>query len=250
MKRLKVLRLALVAVVAVSAVTASAASAVEGPFYKVTGARLLEGQHEEIEASAEGNQELSAGLTKVVCKKVEVKAGGTIIGSTGANAGTSKETLVYKECEVKGNGEPCSVTEPVETKPLKNTLGYAANARGGKVLTLFEPESGTEYATLKFSGAGCVVTETKVKVKTGASGVICEDLNGKKESIEVGKGEEESESGFIKCPSPKITSIWVESGGALAEKKGGLEAFGVEANYFGTSKVKLKTKKAWGVFTK
>lgn len=248
MKHIRIIGLALVAVFALSAVAASAASAAEGPYWKVAGARLLEGQSEEIEAAAEGNQELSAGLTKVLCKKLELKAGAKIIGSTGKNAGTSKETLVYRECEVKGLGEPCSVVEPIETKALKNVEGYATEARTGKVLTLFEPEAGSEYATLKFSGT-CSVAETKVKVKLGKNGVICEDLNGAKESVEVGKGETEAESGFIRCPSPKINSIWVEAGGGLTKKEAGLEAFGVEANYFGTAKVKLKTKKVWGVHT-
>lgn len=248
MKRIRILALGLVAMFAMSAVAASAASAAEGPYWKVAGARLLAGQTEEIEAAAEGNQELSAGLTKVICKKVGVKAGATIIGSTGKNPGTSKETLLYKECEVKGLGEPCSVVEPIETKALKNTLGYATNLRTGKILILFEPESGAEFATLKFTGT-CSVAETKVNVKTGASGIICEALNGKKEAVEVGKGEEESESGFVRCPNPKIASMWIENEGVPAEKKAGLEAFGIEANYFGTAKVKLKTKKLWGVHT-
>lgn len=251
MKRIQIIGLAIVAMLAFSVVAAAAAQAAEGPFYKVETKRLEKGSAEEVEGSAEGAQELETpdvGV-KITCETLEVKSGGKIEGSTGKNPGKSKETLVYKKCKVTGDGSSCKVKEPIETNPLVNTLGYEKENREGKLLILFSPESGSVFATIHFEGTCTFGSSTEVKLKGKSSGVICELLNGKKENIEVGKHEEEAEAGFIKCPSTALTTIYVEKEGAIEKKTGGLEVFGFESKYVGTSKVKLKSKKKWGVFT-
>jgi len=277
--RIRVLLVSLLAVFAVSAVAASAAQATEGPFYKIEGQpgterlELLENARTEA-GNSETNQVLKAGTITVTCTEVKVNTGvinpALFTGSTGKNASGSLEIVEYSGCTVTGNGANCKVVGgTITTRLLKNTLGYETNTRTGKILTIFEPVSGTEFAEIKFEPAPpeCGVASTKVKVKAGKNGVIAENQNeATHEAIEVngvgGHAEAKAEVGDISFSGTSPGAISVENEGVLTTRTGaagatgaGLEAFGVAATLTGDTDVFLvkegtNPRKRWGVFTK
>lgn len=258
--RIRVLLVSMLAVFAVSAVAADGAQAVtEGPFYKVAGKRLGAGKKEEIKVKQNGNQVLKVGATTVTCTALKAKEGaeGFIEGSTIGNGDKSEESLEYSGCNVTGMGTCTKTTGGlVTTKLLEGIEGYGGKSAvpegTGKLLTLFKPKTGTEFAELTFEPAGCSGA-AKVKTKAGCTpaceGIIGQDINGSGEELEVGLHETEALSGEVSFPA-SVGVIWTESGSVLTSRGSGLEAFGAAATYTGKAVITLKNGKNWGVFTK
>jgi hypothetical protein len=239
--------LALVAVFALSVLAATAAQATEGPFYKVTGTRLLEGKTNELKAKASKNYVLKVTGKSIECTINELAAGATINGSTGKKAGTSTEVVLFKGCTVTGNGTPCKVVEPIETAKVTNELVWETANREKNILTLFKPVTGTRFTTIKFkTGEKCEVLATEV---TGE--VAAEALSGGK-AIEVGKEPAEAKVGEVSFPKTAIKKVFQETGEETAKELTlkTLKAFGLAAGLEGTSQLTLAAEPLWGIFSK
>lgn len=249
MKRMKVLGLVALAVFAFSAITAAAAQATEGPFYKVGGARLT--TTAGIEGSTAKTYVLTAGARTIKCTASKLKSA-TIVGSTGANAGTSKEIIEFEKCTVAGNGTPCAIPgEKITTEEVKNTLDFAnkTSVKGEVLLTYFEPAKETEkekrFVKITFEGAGCEIKATAVN-----GSVAAEALETAEKPIKVEEEPAEAEKGFVNFPATAITKDFIEEGGVRKEVKPKLEAFGVKATLEGRTALKLTGGTKWGVYTK
>jgi hypothetical protein len=251
MKQIKLALLALTAIFAVSAFGASAAQAAQGPYYKVGGARLLEGESKEVKAKAAEPYVLKAGTISIECKKQGLKAGAKILGSTGKEPGKSAEFVEFSECTVTGNGAGCKVEEPIVTKEVESDLGYETAARTGKIYVWFDPsEDFAEFVKLNFPTASCEVKATSV------TGSICGEAwtgGAAGNAITVGAEPAEAKVGEVKFPAVAIKKCFVEEtvGGVttVTDEKPALKAFGVAATLQGRSEQTLVGEPVWGVFT-
>jgi hypothetical protein len=187
-----------------------------------------------VKASAAGNFVLRtpAAGTVITCTGTSLAAGAKILGSTGANAGTSNEVILYSGCTVTGNGENCEVESgKINTNTVKNTLGWSTAGRGGPLLVLFEPTSGTNFVTVKFTGSSCILKTSPVSGKAvGEAG-----------------GTGENTVNTLTFTTPKKT-IWTESSGTLTETKAELKAFTIDASTIeGVANLELAGKPKWSV---
>jgi hypothetical protein len=272
MNRIRILLLAAFAMFALSAITSTAAQAAsEGPFYRIcepqtggfwednecskTGAkkafekiRLLAGQTRNIELEMHSEEYVLAnGVQTLKCKKQKAESG-TIIGSTGANAGTSEEVILFEECTVEGNGAGCEVeNKTIKTEPVKNTLDWSKEvpAKGDVHLIMFQPVAGAVFTKLKFVGVGCTLKTATVEGKVGA-----QLDNGKKELLKLEENEELAELGLVTFPATLITTEWVEKEGKHEKVSMSLKSFGKAATKFeGKTRIKLVGGAHWGVFS-
>jgi hypothetical protein len=248
MKSLRTIGVALAALFAISAVIAVAAQGTEGPFWKVNGTRLAAGQTTLILASAKQQFVLknAASKVKIECKALKLGEDPTFNGSSGANAGTSKEVIEYSECTggAKEEGVNCKPQSgKVTTTLVTNTLGYSRDTKvGSLVLVLFKPAVGSTFTTILFEGTNCFAETTTVTGQTIGEATV----NGK--AIEVGSEPAEELSGQIKFTTAG-KSILVESGGTLTNFKTGLNAFGTAATLEGEALIDLSNGNKWGIFT-
>lgn len=238
--------LAFVAVLAVSAGAASAAQATEGPFSKVAGTRLLAGETKELKARLSREYVLTFGTFEIKCHKQKLAAGAELQGSTGANAGASKETIVFEECTITGNGEGCSIEGgKITTNPLTSTLAYETNTRTGKLLLFFKPTTGTAFATVHFTGT-CTVSPMLFE-----GSVAAQDYSGTS-AVVVGSEPAEAAAVGVNFPAESIKTAWVETAGALAEKKPLLKVTtlgGRSILMLGRSELTLGGEPNWGLYT-
>jgi hypothetical protein len=218
--------LSTLASVATCAGATAVAQAHEGPFYEVGEERLEEGATAEATEAAKTSLKLEAKSGQVItCTGAHFAGGATLDGSSGDNAGTSKETIEYTGCTVTGNGSGCKVEgEKITTNALKTTLGYSSEGREAPVLELLEPASGKVIAEPKFGGEKCTAKSTKV------SGTVIGELpstefEGTEEELQVTKTER---------------TTWTESGGKLTSTKGALEAFGTSATEEAQDEIQTK----------
>ena len=179
MNRVRALGLVLVAAFALSAAAASVTSAatLEGPFYKVTGSRLLAGETRLLLASVKPGttfELISAGI-EIKCKALSLPVANEmqLIGSTGANAGKSLEVLHFTECTVEKNGEHCDVeNQLILTNLIASLLGYSNSDRTGLVLVLFVPDAGVkDFTTLRFAalpGGECKISALLASIHRSA----------------------------------------------------------------------------------
>jgi hypothetical protein len=241
--------LALVAVFAMSAVAAASALAVNGPYYKVAGARLGSGSTHPVKVKASVEYKLKGTIFGVTvttkCKSLTLNPGAVIVGSAVGTAGSSKEILEYGECSVENNGSSCKVEKSeVKTKEVTNTLAYSSSAKTGKLLTAFVPVSPNVFVTIKYEGT-CNTKEVTVE-----GSAVAEDLNGKGEVISVGSHETEEATGQLKNNPENGVKYWTESGSTLTPHEANLSfaTFG-SATIEGKSTVELGEGTLWGVFT-
>jgi hypothetical protein len=247
MNRIRLLGLALMAVFAFSAVASAVASATEGPFYKVNGATLASGATRLLLATAKEKFTLESknANISIICTGLTLPEAGQmqIQGVAAGNGGTSKEVLEFTGCTVTGNGE-CEVeNKKIKTAPVTNTLGYGNASRTGQVLVLFQPETGTNFVTVKFTGAGCKFKETNVEGTTVGGAQVGGS------PLLAGAGTE-SLHGEVKFPHVQL--IFIEKGKALTHTKAGLKAFGVASTLSGIALLLVDEGGAavkWGVFS-
>jgi hypothetical protein len=241
MKRFRLIGIAVLAVFALGAVAATAAQAEEAPFWTVNGTRLEKGQTRFITAKEVKPFVLAASGATVTCEETAVVKGAVLLGSEAGEPGTDNETVTFSKCKVEGNGtgsECNKVTEPITTSSLKSEL--VLDKTKAKLLTLFEPASGSTLAELKFP-TGCKVTSTKV---TGS--VNAEVLNSKEEEVTTSSPKELAESGLLRFPAAQPVHVWLVKGGKGEEiETKPLEAFGAPATLSGVALVLLESKEKW-----
>jgi hypothetical protein len=238
---------AALAVLALSAVVATAAqAATEGPYFKVAGTRLLSGKTKEVKLVAGHPVEFTvqALYMRIVCYGAKLKAGATIDGSTGANAGTSKETIEYSECQ-GGASYETGQCEPeggkITTSPLVGTLGYSSSTKTGPVLVKYHAETGSTFATIKFVGARCAMSSTPV------TGTQVASVYAGRSPIEVGSNEVEAAKAEVWFSATEKT-IWTESEKVLTSTRGGLVASGFAFSEEAETGLELAGGGNWGVF--
>lgn len=140
--------LALLAVGAVASASASAAKCVAQTgalCQEIAGELVTEAKYLILDQDAESNLAVE-GIGTVNCKLVEGSfTGDEVEKSAGL---ILKLALKFTECTLVGHAA-CKVKEPIETKPIKGTIP-AFTGTTGKVT--FEPEAGTEFATVTITG--------------------------------------------------------------------------------------------------
>jgi hypothetical protein len=250
---------ALVAVLALGAVAATAAQAAEGPFWKITGARLGAGESQELKAKVRRAYTMTLNQYRISirCTQQKLNAGSAISGSAGSNAGSGEEVIVFENCSLQGQGAGCEVYSEREgkkeykvltTKTLKQELVYQNKERTGKILVLLSPVLGSVFTKIKFAGTECNPTKEGGEDAIEGS-VAAVALSGNK-AVEVGKESAEVVTNEIEFPETVVQQLWTEKGGKLEEKKPILKVFGSKFNIFGTSELTLAGESKWGVFTK
>jgi hypothetical protein len=247
--QVKVLVPLLLVVLVFSAIAASSAqAATEGPFYKVSGARLASGSTKAMTLKRKENMTMSWSGVVFTCTGVSGLSGTKIAGSSGANSATSEATLAFTGCTVNGAGNGCVVeNEKITTSLLKGTLGYATSTRTGKLEMLLKAASGSTFMNVHFheqTGGECrfpsgltVEGKAVVYVHNGSS------------VAEVGVNEVQAKTNEIEFKPNYGTKIWTESAGVLSEAQSNLTSAG---SSFGiTAKIlqELEGTPEWGTFT-
>jgi len=211
---------ALLAVLAFGAVVASAAQAAtaEGPFYKITGTRLLEGKTKEVTSKLKTGDtfriENEIGV-KVECRGESAVKGAKLLGSTGASSSTGEATLEFTECETAYVTRESSCDQDlgtIKTAALKVELGYTDSARTGDIAVVFVPVKGRLFGTLTIPTSGsCEATELPLEG----------DLAGLIESGHklVTVGSEPAQSKTLEIHYPGKSEAFFEAGGKLTDTK-------------------------------
>lgn len=236
------------ALLALSALAASGAqAAVEGPFYKITGSRLLSGESKEVKLKATSTEfRLNSTAALIICKSQGVAKGAKLLGSSGANSATGELKLELSECEVRKNGEGCTLAENrIVSEPLKSKLVYMSSTRSGGLGVDIGPVTGSKLASLHWNETKGKCLQTPERIE---GSVIAYLYSGGK-PVEVGK-EPAAAAGVelnFKFGPPRG---WWEEGGTLKEAHAVLRSFfGVELIAEGESMLELTTGSTWGVFT-
>jgi hypothetical protein len=240
MKRFRFMGVTLLAVFALGAVVASAAQAEEAPFWTVKGTRLEAGQTRFITAKEWSPFILSGGGITITCDKTSILPHGALLGSEPGEHGNIDLVSTFSECKVEGNektkGEKpeCEkVEEPINTTSLSAEQVLDSKTKT-KLLTLFQPATGSLLATLKFP-KGCKFEETKV---TGT--VVGEDLNTKEEAITTSSTKEQADSWLIDFPKVQPVEVWlVKKGEGKEVENKALTAFGGASSLIGIALVLL-----------
>jgi hypothetical protein len=220
----------------------------EGPFAKVNGKTLKAGETRLLLATAKEKFTLEAKAVgvSIACTGLTLPEAGQmqIQGLAVGRGVTSKETIEFTGCTQKGNGEPCEIEGgKLKTTPLLNLLGYGNAGKTGKILVLFEPESGSNFSTVKFTGAGCKFTSTSVLGNVVGGAQVAG------QPVLAGAGTE-TLHGEIKFPHVQL--IFVERGSGLSHVKASLQAFGVAATLSGVALLLVDeggVAVKWGVFS-
>ncbi len=212
------------------------------PSWSVKGTRLKESEAHNITAKAfSASLELSTPEAGIVVKCTKLKAKeGLLWGSNGENPGTSTEIVEFSECSVTGNGTTCKVSEPITTNQLESELVENVESKkvGKKLLVEFFPTSGTNFATLVFSGE-CKIKETKVTGKVAAEALT----DPGEEAIELGQSAKQAKSWLFKFPASPVKEVWLVKAGTGSAVKVELTAFGDTSVEEGTALVSLANGK-------
>jgi hypothetical protein len=237
--------LAMLALGAIAAGTAQAATA-EGPFYKITGARLASGASKEVTAKASSNFmfAMPSSQVKVECSKAKFASGAKLLGSTGANSAGGEGTLEFSGCFVE-SGYPCELTSTtIKTEPLKWTLAYLNKARTGPMAIMMETTKRAKgLFHVKFTEDPCVVAGEWI-----FGGYLTGYVEVAHKLVEAGKEPAAAKVLQMTFPGGEIRQAWIEKGGALEEKEPGLITIGDEVDYYGGLELELGGAE-WGVFT-
>jgi hypothetical protein len=255
MRQLKSTGTALLIALALGMVATAAAQAEEAPYWSIEGTRLAANKTFEIRAKALGSQgdvKTNGGIPvpgdgAIVCTAVKFAKGAVILGSNAGEPGKGSETIEYSGCTVTEDGTECNVENgEIKTEPLKNELAYAANKKS--LVVTYTPVKGTVYATIKFTGSGCIVTSTKVTgvVVAGVFTDAAEPV-----LLELPKPVTPAESFLFSSAVTARSKIWLIKGGVGSEvETEEITVFGVEGYVSGTLLISLgekgeATKKKW-----
>ncbi len=240
------LLLVLLAMFAFGAVTAAAAQAEEAPRWVEGGKKLKLGENREIKAKATENLKLEAGGKVVECEKAGVKAGSQLEGTEAGVPGKSEEVIEFSgNCRITGNGSPCSVKEPIVTKPVRNEI--VENTARTTYLVEFDPAAGTtkEFVTLEFTGTGCEVTSTKVGEGLVVGELFTDPATGEPQPVGP-TSHPEAKSFLIKFPDAATEVFLFTEGTGKNFALTSFRAFGKAAKLTGTVLVELANGNAYG----
>jgi hypothetical protein len=203
MKQSRLIGVALLAVFALGAIAASAAQAEEAPYWTVNGTRLEAGQTRFITTKESKPFVLGGDGLTITCTETNVLPHGVLLGSNAGEPGTDDETASFKVCKAEGNSvSKCgALFEPINTTNLKSEL--VLDKTKTKLLTLFQPRSGSLLATIKFEAC-----EFKV---TGS--FLVEALNSKEEAITTSTPKEQAASGYLRFPAAQPVEVWLIKAG-------------------------------------
>jgi hypothetical protein len=236
--------MALLAVFAFGAIAASAAQAEEAPHWVVEGKKLEANKTRLITIKAyEGTahpitleseiKTIKAKVT-ITCLLARAAKGAFLAGG---EPGTGELTSEFLDCKQKGNGvEPCTVEETITVEPVRFEI--VVNPELTKYLIEFDQSKTENFVVIKFKGAGCAVTEAKVKGLV--AGLVWTDPK-----VDEGVEEEayistpELASLLVRFPDP-ATEVWLWKGGVHeAHPIAGLTFGGEPATLEGTVLVLL-----------
>lgn len=234
---------AMLSVLAFSAVAVSAAQAAEGPFYKVAGTRLAEGESKELTAKGAITFTNPSTEATIKCESAKFLTGAKIDGSTGANLGSGEVRIEWPDCTTTGLGKECRIEGPDQTVALKEDLAFLNTTRSGDLVVVLVPKAGTRFITVSLNG-NCTFTQTSF-----AGSLVAYLENSKGEKIEVGKEPAEAKTLQLKLASG-IKQVYLESGGKLTAKATEMEIFSEPWGFEGTFTQELVGGTEWGVFTK
>jgi hypothetical protein len=245
----RVLLSSLLAVLALSAVVASAAQAsAEGPFFKVAGSRLTEGQSKEVTLKSSGSLVMGFGPAgTVTCSGDKFVSGANLTGSTGANFSGGTATIVFTGCSDELGISYCELENgELKTEPLKIQLAYADAGRTGDLYALISPATkGHSFLLLKLKGTGCVPAES------AWTGTLETRIVGGKshEAIQVGAEPAEEKTVGLEFFHPALTEMWLEEKGKLVETRiKPLQYAGQSVDFSGLSSLEAGGSN-WGLFT-
>jgi hypothetical protein len=239
----------LLAVLAFSAVAASAAqAAAEGPFYKITGARLASGASKEVKGKTRKGEFFIGGngAPEMWCSTAAFASGAKLLGSTGANFGSGEVTLEMSGCIIPAY-HGCVVGEKgsFKTNPLKLELAYPEDARKGPIqAVLAETKKG--FLNVKLTGGeACDYLE---QLKLDGS-VATEVKVGKLEELdEVGKEPVAAKTLELNFNRGGSRYVWLEKAGTLERFEVALFDSG-DVYFDWSSELELASGAEWGIFT-
>jgi len=241
-------------VLALSAVAVSAAQAAtaEGPFYKITGARLASGASKEVKAKLGSRYRFTYGDesgVEVSCGGAKFASGAKLLGSTGANFGGGEATIEFTGCRTEGSaGLNCELTSTtIKTAPLKMKLAYLSEARTGPIAVLFEAPAGTALFEITFSRSGNCFDQTEQPIPASGHLVGKVEVAGKLDEV----GKEPAAAKVLDITFPggnEINEAWIEKSGALEKKKVPLIINGQDTDYNGALELEAGSAE-WGIFT-
>jgi|SRR5665213_3058897 len=246
MNRTRTLIAAMFAVLAFSAVSAVAAQAENAPYFTVGKVgetkRLKKGETRNISAKIFSAtyvlNDTTAKLT-ITCKANKVAPGAVLLGSEEGEPGTNDEVIEFSECTAALNGVACTVAQPIVTKPLKSELAEATDKKTG--LTLFKPETGTAFVTLKFTAGPC--PESTVTGTVAAEGFF-DNAGVKGVKVELGGAKGTAESWLLQIiPTTPKKVIKYKAGVGTETSIEPLEVAGTAATLEGTSLILLANAK-------
>jgi hypothetical protein len=229
MLKIRAISLSVLALVVVSAMTASTALA--GPVFHVGGKKLGQ-ETKQIKLQIKGVATLN---TKVTGAEVAIVCNNSVSeGSTIEAVNQGKGRLTFTSCKVEKPEKECKVAEPITTVQTKAHLAIDPNNKQQKFVEFFEPQQGTLFSTLKFSGNGCGIILGNQPVK----GAIAAEV------VPIGS---EVQEGLLNFPEKPITEV--ELGLTQGQKtKAGL-FFGTEPAVFKAAYgSRLDTGESAGVF--
>lgn len=250
---------ALLAALASGGIAAAAAQAVEAPRWSIEGSSLAGGETHFITAKAYKAFKLAAGNVTMECTAAKLKEG-LLLGTAAGNAGKNNEVIEFSTCKVEGKAggktiEKCKVNEPIITNHVKSELVETEKSEpekeNGSLLTLFEPESGSTFATLKFTtetGGNCP-PETKVTGKVAGQALTDPENGELGKLVELAQIPAEAKSLLVNFPSTPIKKVTRIASGTTSEVAvSGLTAFSEEAVLTGTALLSLAKKNSKGEF--
>lgn len=245
MKRIRLIGVALLAVLALGAMVASSAQAISpAPYWTVNGTRLVAGKTHNIAARATANFKLNVpetGIT-ITCTILTVEKG-VLLGSNEGEPGKDNEIVKFSGCSVSGDGEDCTVLEPISTTQLISKLVESVSGTGGgkQLLEEYFPASSSTFATLEFAS-----TCTPVAGPVAVSGQVAAEPrldNAAEGKIELGQTPEQNTSWKLVFPTTSIKEVWLITGGVGKIVKLSLKTGGDNSTLTGTALTLLANTK-------
>jgi hypothetical protein len=238
MFKMRVALLGVLALLTVSGIAASAASAAQpaGPYWRVGGTRLGQGEIKQLKLQAKGAFvfKFKRGSVKIEIEcKNSYSEGATIIGQ-GNFQGQDKGRFTYEQCTIREPAE-CALTTPqIKTSQLKSYLAYNGTKpeiKQQKFVDVFESPQ-EKFVLLLFKG-NCLT-----------KGVVHEIAITGSVAAEVIPIEQEGQEGQLVFPEEPITKIVHE--GQVREI--GLKFAGEPTVFSGVYGARLVDNQLWGVF--
>jgi hypothetical protein len=191
-----------------------------------------------------GAQTLSAKPEAVACSSVSWGHGSVLLGSNGSEPGKANVTIVYKDCDVTGNGEECEIENgEFTTVPLSAEPAYSSNKKS--VVLLLKPGTGKTLATIKFKGTCTISPSTTVTGELVAGALTDAEPP---VLLELGATPPQATSFLLKLTNKAKEKVFLVKGGTGTEvETEEIAAFGHSGSLGGISLISLASGKSWSV---